>query len=335
MKWREIESGRRLLRRCMRSENAKVTNWLVPAFDRHWPDNLPSVDGRGCFRISSPFNLRRLVQENEVNQNVKYRVEEGLVRSLPTDKFLDSVGKWLEKNLPTDMQNLTFKDIGEEDSDSSTILGTIDKTPENDGVSAMMSILIPVRKEDMAEFKSRLMSFIEDAYVYGYDLTSIDRYEHKKMEDVVVLSVQFESRFSNDRFGMADVMYHVAPLKILPKIRKNGLVPKSGSSEFKYKDRVYLFNKCPLARMVQYGKYKAEETKDDGFCLFTIFREKIESLETFKDGKLNFYVDWAFDAVPNVEAMFTYGNIPLSVMDDECEVYMLNNLDSPTILKFK
>ena len=75
MKWREIESGRRLLRRCMRSENAKVTNWLVPAFDRHWPDNLPLVDGRWCFRISSPFNLRRLVQENEVKRNVKYKVE--------------------------------------------------------------------------------------------------------------------------------------------------------------------------------------------------------------------------------------------------------------------
>lgn len=324
----------------MRSENTKVTNWLVPAFDRYWPDNLPSVDGirRGCFRISSPFNLRRLVQENEVKRNVKYKVEEGLVRSFPTDKFLDVVGRWLEKNLPSDMQNLTFKDIGEEEEGedfNSTIFGTMDRTPEKDGVSAMLSILIPVRSEDMVEFRKSLMSFIEGAYVYGYDLTSIERYEHQKREDVVVLSVQFESRFSNDRSGMADVMYHVAPLKILPKIRKNGLVPKSRSSEFNYKDRVYLFNKCPMSRMIQYGKYKAEETKDDGFCLFTIMREKIESLETFKNGLLTFYADWAFDVVPDVEAMFTYGNIPLSVMEDECEVYMLNDMDNPTILNFK
>ena len=88
----------------------------------------------------------------------------------------------------------------------------------------MLSILIPVRSEDMVEFRKSMMSFIENAYVYGYDLTSIERYEHQKREDVVVLSVQFESRFSNDMSGMADVMYHVAPLKILPKIRKNGIV---------------------------------------------------------------------------------------------------------------
>ena len=67
------------------------------------------------------------------------------------------------------------------------------------------------------------------------------------------------------------------------------------------------------------------------FCLFSIDYGKLSSLETFKDGRLKFYVDNAFDNSNGMaQALFTYGNIPLSVIDNEFKIYHLNNMNNPT-----
>ena len=324
MKWREIDNRSRLrglLRpKFMRTESERVTKWLNPAFESHWPDRLDKVDSVRCFRLDSPFNLHQLVYENETRNGIRYRVEtEGLTRTYPTEKFLNDIEKMLDANVPDELKELTFQDIG--DSDPSLILGTMDRTPAAAGVSALLSFAVPVYRKDMAEFKDRLIEFTRRSYVHGYDLSSIEEMNHSDREDVAVLVVQFEARYSRDnKPKLDDVLYHVSPMRYLPKIRKNGLVPRSKSDEFKYNDRIYLFNGCPMERILEYGRYKARDINDRGFCLFSIQTEKLKSLDTYKNGNLPLYVDWSFDS----QAVFTYNNIPLSVIDDTCTMYYLD-----------
>ena len=64
--------------------------------------------------------------------------------------------------------------------------------------------------------------------------------------------------------------------------------------------------------------------------MFSIDYGKLSSLETFKDGRLKFYVDNAFDNNNGMaQALFTYGNIPLSVMDNKFKIYHLADMNNP------
>ena len=47
------------------------------------------------------------------------------------------------------------------------------------------------------------------------------------------------------------------------------------------------------------------------------------------------YVDWTFNVDNEVEAIFTYGNIPLCVMDDVCLVYSPSSTRIPQKVNFK
>ena len=116
---------------------------------------------------------------------------------------------------------------------------------------------------------------------------------------------------------LADVLYHISPLKNLPKILKNGLVPYSKANNFSYDDRVYLFNKCDRSTVYNYAIYKTKEAKDTGFCVFKIFKNKLLNDPLFKNGKQKFYLDPAFsmdDNKTDQTAIFTRNNIPLRIM---------------------
>ena len=80
--------------------------------------------------------------------------------------------------------------------------------------------------------------------------------EHKYMNDIKILILQFEAKFPKNKFEFADILLHVTPFKYLEKIKKFGLVPKSKSAEFKYDDRIYLFNQCSknIAIYIKYIK---------------------------------------------------------------------------------
>jgi hypothetical protein len=55
----------------------------------------------------------------------------------------------------------------------------------------------------------------------------------------------------------------------------------------------------------------------------------------FKNGKLNLYIDSAFDNKNGVKAVFTYNNISLDLLEDTCLVFDISNLSEYDILKFK
>lgn len=334
---RNIGKGKLLPKYMRESESEKVSRLLEGAFSEFWFSGLPKWHGIHIQSVNNPFNLSRLVHENETSKGIRY-LSEGLIATYPTKKFMDSLLRGMKSELPYELKKLTFGDIDALDygfDGDETLFGANYATPETDGVSAMFSIVVPVPKSDMGGFKEYIKKEVDSNYVYGYDLTAISEIEQNRREDVVVMVLQFEARFSKDRFKFTDALYHVSPLKNLPKIRKHGLVPMSKSGQFDYKDGVYLFNQCPMSTIVSYGMDKAVNERDIGFCLFTIQRRNLESLNAFKNGKLDFYVDWGFEVDENkVEAVFTYNNIPLSAMDDTCKIFYKNN-DQPMKLEFK
>ena len=335
---RNIGKGKLLQKYMRESESEKVSRLLDGAFSEFWFNNLPKCHGIQLQSVNNPFNLSRLVYENETSKGIRY-IGEGLIVTYPTKKFIDSLLRGMRTELPYEIKKLTFGDINALDygfGPDEVLFGANYATPETDGVSAMFSIVVPVPKSDMDGFKKYIKQLVDSQYVYGYDLTAISELEQNKMDDVVVLVLQFEARFSKDKFKFTDILYHVSPLKNLPKIRKRGFVPMSKSSEFAYNGRVYLFNQCPTSTIVSYGMDKAEKANDIGFCMFTIQRKNLESLETFKNGKLDFYVDWGFEVDDDmVEAVFTYNNVPLSVIDDVCTIFYLDKNKQPMEFEFK
>jgi hypothetical protein len=253
---------------------------------------------------------------------------EGLIHTYPSEKFAKVFVGEMGKIVPDKLKKLTFGDVGcSMMPQDENVFGTIDHSDEVDGICAMMVFVVPIPSTDISKFKVKLMNAVKNVYVFGYDLSSVEQLNHTLMHDVTIFLVQMEARFSKDKFKICDVFHHVAPLKYLDKIRKNGLVPKSKSSEFKYQDRVYLFNYCPLDTILSYGMQKAIDEKDEGFCLFSLDRRKLEALN--KHGNLNLYIDWAFGSSDNPIAVFTYGNIPSSVLEDEFKVYRIDDMDNP------
>ena len=315
---------KRLIRVGMRPPNLPVSR-LLPD---NW-DNLPRTNHPlECRCVNSPFNLKRLIYEHEERKGMLY-LYEGLITTYPSDKFADAFLKKVGEVVPDELRSITMDDIGLFEDDDTPVIENIVATPLSNGVASMITFTVPVYREDIAKLGDKVKSIAKDISIYGYYLTDVEEIEHELSDDIAVVKVQFEAKFPNDKFWFKDTLYHVSPLKYLDKIRRNGLVPGSKSKEFGYEDRVYLFNDMPIDRVLQYGKDKAKVIGDSGFCLFSIQRDNLRSMNTYKSGKLKFYVDSAYGTENGVEALFTYGNIPLSVIDNEFKIYPIDDLSSP------
>ena len=58
---------------------------------------------------------------------------------------------------------------------------------------------------------------------------------------------------------------------------------------------------------------------DNGFCVFKVNKDRLLNDQIFKDGKQRFYLDPAYSMTDTTDqtAIFTYGNIPLRVLDND------------------
>lgn len=257
-----------------------------------WND-LPGTKNISNRCVNSPFNLRNLIYEKEEKKGVFF-LYEGLIKTFPSKKFIDGFWKKVDGVVPDELKDLTWSDVGMGNKDVPLFGDSVSSDPA-DEIHGSIGFFVPVYRDEIDTLRKTVNKVANGMAVHGYCLTDVDEMNHDLAEEIAVMRVQFEAKFPADRFRFAPTLYHVAPLKYLNKIRKNGLVPKSKSSEFKYDDRVYLFNKMPLEGILQYGEYKASQAGDSEFCLFSIDYGKLSSLETFKDGRLKFYVDNAFD----------------------------------------
>lgn len=291
------------------------------------------IDRCNFYKVNSPINLKNLIYENETKKNIKF-TSEGLITTYPTEKFTLMLKNYFKDKIQDSFKHYTFKDFGIDNSDD-IVFGYVEKDIEENNISPMLSFLVPIYASELDKNEKILKDIADKSYLYGYYLTSVDYLKHEYMNDIKILILQFEAKFQKNKFEFADILLHVTPFKYLEKIKKFGLVPKSKSSKFKYDDRIYLFNQCSIDIATNYGIYKTKENNNDKFCVFKILKNNLVNNPKFKNGKLNFYIDGAFDNENNVKAIFTYNNISLDLLEDKCLVFDISNLSEYDILKFK
>lgn len=112
---------------------------------------------------------------------------------------------------------------------------------EDESVEVSPSLGVFVPAADEADAERLVRKFTDDFKATGYYLTSYQLFRDS-MPSFLMLFIQLEAKYTNKLVDLADTLYHVTPLKRLPKVVKNGLVPKAKSDVFKYDGRVYMFN---------------------------------------------------------------------------------------------
>lgn len=314
-----------------RMEGQEPSRWLP----KNYISDVPEINRLHTMCLNSPLSIQRLIYENETKKNVKFLLE-GLIRTYPTQKFADVIKGLIEDIVPLKLRNLRFCDVLSNDGDTTRLLDYIEADKQHDGVSPCVSFLVPC-EVGCDDIETQLNGIVDDSHLFGYDLSSIDKFNHDLKPEVNVYVFQFEARFCNWKFEMSDILYHVSPMSNLKKISRKGLVPRTESSEFEYLERVYLFNKCPLRTIIKYGVTKTEDTEESGFCLFTIKKENLVNDPKYKNGKMTFYVDSVFqdDSHLDIDAMFTYNTVPPYLIDDECMMFYKDDFSHPKNVKFK
>lgn len=138
-------------------------------------------------------------------------------------------------------------------------------------------------------------------------------YSENVKGDKRFISVTYEPKFNetvNDFVFREKVLYHLSPLPYKRRILKNGLIPKSGNSIFKYPCRTYLFlgsiGKNEVKSWITIFKQKNKKYGDKPYCLYTIDVSKLPR-------NIDFYSD------PNLEdAIYTMDNItPKAIINVE------------------
>lgn len=316
--------------RKFRSSSEQASRWLPAAL----LENANAVDDIHVHKLEYVNSIKQLTYENEMKKNVFF-FSEGLIQTYPTAKFINVFRKSIDRIVPDELKELTFSDIQSWSDDKTVICKYIDKTSEIHGVSALVSFALPVFKSKLSTYNQKIKDIADSTRVFGYDLSTVDKLQHDIRDDIVVLIVQFEAKYPNSKFEIADVLLHIAPAKCFQKIKKQGLVPKSKSNEYSYMPRIYLFNQCSQKLALQYGQYKANIEHDAGFYVFKIQKKNLISSPQWKNGKLSFYIDSAFECENCIEAMFTYNNICLDLLDDVCLKYSLDDISNAQLIKFK
>lgn len=314
-----------------RNDEQKPSRWLAEDFF----DSICTVDNRTVRCFNDPNSMARLIYENETAHGIGF-FSEGLICTYPTEKFEKKVRKLIDDCVPEELKILRFCDVNSKDiEDTNVLIDSIDKDKPHNGISPSIVFLVPLFKR--SDTRKILNRFIDDTHIYGYDVTSINKYENDLRDDVDIFMIQYEAKRYDWKFELNDVLYHVSPLSRLYGISKRGLVPRSCSNEFKYEDRVYVFNKCPIETVIKYGNFKIEDTDERGFCLFVIMKDKLVNDQKYKNGKIRFYADSVFhDSTRiDVEAMFTYNNIDLRFLEDYCFVFNRNDPSHPKKINFK
>lgn len=279
----------------------------------HFEKHLSSGWSR-YFCINDSDSSIAYIREHESKFKI---LDEGLIATYPTEKVLNYFKTQYRKHVQPSLVEKTFP------GSSTKLYDFVELSDDHEEISPLLMICVPASDEKDAE---RLVKVFTDEFVKtGYYMTS---YDITETSECLLVQIQFEAKYTDMLVDLADVLYHVSPLKNLQKILKNGLVPYSKASRFNYDDRVYLFNKCDRSTVYDYAFYKMEEAKDTGFCVFKVLKNTLLNDPLFKDGKQKFYLDPAFsldNGKTDQTAIFTRSNIPLRIMSKRYLIVKLDN----------
>ena len=128
------------------------------------------------------------------------------------------------------------------------------------------------------------------------------------------LTIFFNKKFDFEDNSIKPKLYHVTDSKYMNRIKKNGLVPRSGSTIDNYDDRLYLFdNKNTIVNFINEKMIYAPE-----------FDAVVLEINTRKLNKLRLHSDPKYK---NKDAFYTYDIIPLSALKDITEQFINPNYE--------
>ena len=316
-------------------ENAGSSSWLEPVnkFLVWSSKSLREVLAQAPAKIAAPFTRSWL--------------REGVEKTYPTDVFTRALAKELAqifgleemlvgKTLDSDdilhwTKSGGFRIVEEPDDQvfkKSTPKLLLDHYAVDGRVSGSTLFQLALSRSSIdkdvleAKFTVKLKHLMDKALSYGYFYVAHEVGEASK-DDVVLLSMMFEARFTKSFVNVGRHLWHLTPASNEPKIFKQGLVPKSKSANGKiqlgHPDRVYLFTTDDMNVLTQFVRQAAKQSKkfdkqlgdlskENKYAVIEVDVSKVKSLKLYRDPMFkNLASD--DDEEENV-AVFTYNNIP-------------------------
>ena len=313
----------------------KISSLL--SLNEDYPLTPSSFDGYPMVGLNHPHRLVSLIREKEYE--VEY-IDEGLITTYPVDELVSLYQKFFMEKIPNELKRLSIGEIYKKANTTrkhSKIYKYIAHDPKNQPI---IGFYFPSFKGNDKKMEEIIKEFVECVYVCGYNLSHITKIREKyisqpiKGEEVELFLITFEAKFFEPEAELSETLYHVTPSRYFEKVKSQGLIPRSKSDRFQYPDRVYLFNKASISDIIRYGGIKLSLLKkhhsnqyvnDNGFYIFAIKKEKLESYQPYVDKKTIFYYDPCYDGgmggLEESKGIFTYNNIPRSLMEDTCWYY--------------
>ena len=161
-----------------------------------------------------------------------------------------------------------------------------------------------INEEDLIEKVNKAMRLC------GY----YEGYRKNVNKDTRFIYVTYEPKFKetvNNDVHKERVLYHISPLPYKDRILKNGFVPKSGNSIFKYPDRTYFFlgsiGKKEAEGWITVFKSKNKKYGDKPYCLYTIDVKKLpRNIDFYSDPNLKGAIYTMDNIAPNVIQQIDY-----------------------------
>ena len=306
-----------------------------------YPLTPSSFNGIPVVGLNHPHRLVSLIREQEYE--VEY-ISEGLITTYPIDKLVSIYQKFFIEKIPNELKNLDIGEIYKKANSNkkhSKIYTYIAQDPNN---QPLIGFYFPLFRGNSKKMKELMKEFVDRVYVCGYNLSNVTKIPDEYIIQPVggksteLFLVTFEAKFFEPEAELSETLYHVTPSRYFEKVKTQGLIPRSKSDRFKYPDRVYLFNNASITDIIQYGAVKLSLLKsnhhshyvnDNGFYIFSIKRENLESYQPYIDKKTIFYYDSCYDGgmggIKESKAVFTYNNIPRNLIENTCWYYEINS----------
>lgn len=296
-----------------------------------------SFNGIPIVGLNHPHRLVSLIREQEYE--VEY-IDEGLITTYPIEKVVALYKNFFKDKIPSELSKLRIGEIYKKANKNRTQSKIYKYFAQDANNQPLIGFYFPIFKNGDVKIEQLIKEFVDRLYVCGYNLSNVSRIEDEyviqpiKNKTIELFLATFEAKFFEPEAELSETLYHVTPSRYFEKVKSQGLIPRSKSDRFQYPDRVYLFNKASISDIIRYGGIKLSLLKkhhsnqyvnDNGFYIFAIKKEKLESYQPYVDKKTIFYYDPCYDGgmggLEESKGIFTYNNIPRSLMEDTCWYY--------------
>ena len=253
---------------------------------------------------------------NSSKERMKISLHEGLITSYPIGKLHTAIQKIFAKYISDELLDKSLAEYSELLPIGHSIGKVVDQIliPNGDENENVCQFIVPI--DCTVDLKSLINDCIDNLYLYGWDY-SMHSVRTSNDKERKVLLITFEKRFSNPIDIVGNFLFHVCPFKVVDKIFRQGITPRSQSEKYRYPERVYLFdikNQENVEDAIDYIERRKVLNGDEKYCMVMVDFEKIKSNPRFRSGEWKFYVDPMFKDKNN-PAIFTYEPIPKSFLD--------------------